>query len=90
MLSKTHRQYFSCYKHPEKKVWFTLSITYRFVVIEGKVKGQRFGSTWFKQINTIENQNSLPYVRYGYAAKTVSPMVNPIDIAFLICKTRLS
>ena len=54
-------------------------MTYRFVVIKEKVKGQVFGSTGVKQVkmppicwqwsqnvhqvNTIKNQNSLPYVR---------------------------
>ena len=52
---------------------------YRFVVFEGKVKGQFFVSTGVKQVkmiqfcwqwsqnvhlvNTMKNQNSLPYVR---------------------------
>ena len=52
---------------------------YHFVVIEGKVKGQIFGSTGVKQVkmiqfcwqwsqnvhlvNTMKNQKSLPYVR---------------------------
>ena len=55
-------------------------MTYRFVVIEGKVNGQNFGSTGVKQVkmiqfcwqwsqnvhlvNTMKNQNSLPYVRW--------------------------
>ena len=53
-------------------------MTYRFIVIEEKVKGQIFGSTGIKQVkmiqfcwqwsknvqvNTMKNQNSLPYVR---------------------------
>ena len=54
-------------------------MTYPFVVIEGKVKGQNFGSTGVKQVrmiqfgwqwsqnvhlvNTMKNQNSLLYVR---------------------------
>ena len=54
-------------------------MTYRFVVIKGKVRGQIFGSTGVKQVkmvqfcwqwsqnvhlvNTMKNQNSLPYVR---------------------------
>ena len=54
-------------------------MTYHFVVIEGKVKGQIFGSIGVKQVkmiqvcwqwsqnyhlvNTMKNQNSLPYVR---------------------------
>ena len=52
---------------------------YRFVVIEGKVKGQIFGSTGITQVkmiqfcwqcsqnvhlvNTMKNKNSLPYVK---------------------------
>ena len=61
------------------QVQFDLSTTYRFVVIEEKVKGQIFGSTGVKQVkmiqlcwhwsqnvhqvNTMKNQNSLSYER---------------------------
>ena len=78
MLSRTIPTDSSCYNDSEK-VQFDLSTTYRFVVIEGKVKGQFFGSTGVKQakmvqfcwqwsqsahlVNTMKNQNSLPYVR---------------------------
>ena len=78
MLSKTIPSDTACY-NDSKKVWFDLSTTYRFVVIEGKVKGQIFGSTGVKQVkliqfcwkwsqnvhlvNTMKNQNSLTYVR---------------------------
>ena len=57
---------------------FDLSTTYRFVIIEEKVKGQIFGSTDVKQVKTLQfcwqwsqnvhqvntnkNQNNLPYV----------------------------
>ena len=37
----------------QKRVYFDLSMTYRFVVIEEKVKGQIFGSTGVKQVNIL-------------------------------------
>ena len=78
MLSRPIPTDFSCYNDSEK-VYFDLSTTYRFVVIKEKVKGQIFGSTGVKQVkmvkfcwqwsqnvhqvNTMKNQNSLPYLR---------------------------
>ena len=50
MLSRTMPTDSSCYNDSEK-VKFDLSTTYPFVVIEGKVKGQIFGSTGVKQVN---------------------------------------
>ena len=77
MLSITIPTDSSCYNNSDK-VSFDLSTTYRFVVIEEKVKCQIFGSTGVKQVkmlqscwqwsqnaqvNTMKNQISLPYVR---------------------------
>ena len=74
MLSKTISTNSSCYNDSEK-VLFGFSTTYRFVVIEEKVRSQLFGSTGVKQVkmiqfwwqwsqnarlvNTIQIQNSL-------------------------------
>ena len=78
MLSRTIPTHSSCYNDSEK-VLFDQSMTYHFVVIEEKARGQIFGSTGVKQVNmlqfcwqwsqnvhqvnTMKEQNSLPYVR---------------------------
>ena len=78
MLSRPIRTDSSCYTDSEE-LQLDLFTTYRFVVIEEKVKGQIFGSTgvkqlkmvrffwqWsqnFHQVNKMKNQNSLSYVR---------------------------
>ena len=77
MLSKTIPTDSSCYNDSEK-VYFALSTTYRFVVIEEKVKGHFFWLYGIKQVNmlqfcwqwsqnaraenTIQIQNSLLHV----------------------------
>ena len=75
MLSKTIPTDSSYNNNDSEKVYFDLSMTYRVVVIEEKVRGQNFGSTGVKQVkmfqfcwkwsqnarlvNTIQIQNSL-------------------------------
>ena len=53
MLSRTIPTDSSCYNDSEK-VYFDLSTTYRFVVIEEKVRGQFFGSTGVKQVKMVQ------------------------------------
>ena len=79
MLSRTIPTDSSCYNDSEN-VYFDISTTYRFVVIEEKVNGQIFDSTgvqfcwqWSQNVhpvNTIKNRNSLLYVRCFVAMVT--------------------
>ena len=53
MLSKPIPTDFSYYNDSEK-VYFDLSTTYRFVVIEEKVRGQNLGPTGVKQVKMLQ------------------------------------
>ena len=82
-----------------KKYRLTYLRPYRFVVIEGRVKGQIFGSTGVKQVkmiqfcwqwsqnihlvNTMKNQDSLPYVRCFVTMVTQKKNGQPMDTNFL-------